>query len=54
MTSGAECCSIASAQREGLGVSRIARERASLTERTLEIFLQASNIPQRCEELPEA
>src|SRR5580693_4141860 len=48
MISGAECCSIASAHREGLGVSRIARERASLTERTLEIFLQASRIPHRC------
>jgi len=38
-----------SAQRDGLGVSRMARERASLTERTEEIRLQASNIPQRCE-----
>jgi len=44
---------MASAQRDGLGVSRIARERASLTERTEEIRLQASSIPQCCEELPE-
>jgi hypothetical protein len=27
----------------------MARERASLTERTEEILLQASNIPQRCD-----
>jgi hypothetical protein len=38
---------MASVQRDGLGVSRIARERASLTERTEEIRLQASNIPHR-------
>jgi hypothetical protein len=31
----------------------MARERASLTERTLEIFLQASSIPHRCDELPD-
>jgi hypothetical protein len=47
MAPGAEG-SIASTHRDGPGVSRIARERASLTERTLEIFLHASSIPQRC------
>ena len=46
---------MASAHREGLGVSRSARVRASLTARTLEIFRHASNIPQRCcDELAEA
>src|SRR5258708_5648567 len=46
---------MASAHREGRGISRIARERASLTERTLEIRLQASRIPQRCsDEVAEA
>src|ERR1700677_3027046 len=40
---------MASAQRDGRGASRFARERASLTERTEEIRLHASRIPQRCE-----
>lgn len=39
-----------SAQREGRGVSRIVRERASLMERTEDIRLHASNIPHRCDE----
>jgi len=50
-----EYCSMASAHRESLGVSRIARVRASLTARTLEIFRQASMIPHRCcDELNES
>ncbi len=45
---------MASAHREGLGLSRSARDRASLTERTEEIFRQASSIPQRCDVPSEA
>jgi len=55
MASGVECNSkAASVHRGGRGISRIARVRASLTARTLEIFLHASRIPHRCVAPPEA